>query len=131
MPIALRWGSGYFRLAFLACSFVVNGFDRGVNSRPTYLKSSHRSTILGIRVYSTRCSGVRKLTTMRPAGMPERASQKREVKLRASRSALSCDAEQMSIAPVSLEKSRDWREIGRLERLQRKKRTLLGSASAP
>jgi hypothetical protein len=53
MPIVLRSRSGYFSRAVSACSFVVNGFDNGVNSRPTYLKSSHRSKILGMRVYST------------------------------------------------------------------------------
>jgi hypothetical protein len=60
--IAFRWRSGYFSLAFSACSFVVNGFDSGVNSRPTYLKSSHRSTILGMKVYSTGFTDLRNVT---------------------------------------------------------------------
>src|SRR5208337_3679030 len=32
-----------FQRAFSASRFVLKGFDRGVNSRPTYLKSSHFS----------------------------------------------------------------------------------------
>src|SRR5262249_40965554 len=47
-PIVLRSRSGYFERAFSACSFVLNGVERGVNSPLTYLKSSHRSMILGI-----------------------------------------------------------------------------------
>jgi hypothetical protein len=45
--------SGYFSRAFSACSLVLNGLDNGVNSRPTYLKSNHCSTILVITPYST------------------------------------------------------------------------------
>jgi len=37
-------------------------FLEGVNSPPTYLKRSHRSTILGMRVYSTGCSDQRNAT---------------------------------------------------------------------
>jgi len=47
-PIVLRRRSGYFSRAFSACSLVLNGLDNGVNSRPTYLKSSHCSTVLDI-----------------------------------------------------------------------------------
>ena len=47
-PIVLRRRSGYLSRAFSACSLVLNGLDNGVNSRPTYLKSSHFSTILVI-----------------------------------------------------------------------------------
>jgi len=43
-----RSRSGSFRRAFSADAFVLNGFDNGVNWPPTYLKSSHCSTILGI-----------------------------------------------------------------------------------
>jgi hypothetical protein len=91
MPIALRWRSGYFSLAFSACSLVVNGFDSGVNSRPTYLKSSHRSTILGMGVYSTGFPGVRNVARLSEC--------------------------QSHLARISLEKFGDWREIRRLERL--------------
>ena len=53
-PIVLRRRSGYFARAFSACSLVLKGFDSGVNSRPTYLNSSHCSTIFGIpETYST------------------------------------------------------------------------------
>jgi len=55
MPIPLRSRSGYFCRAFSACSFLLSGLDSGVNSRPTYLKRSHRSMILGMRIYSTGC----------------------------------------------------------------------------
>jgi hypothetical protein len=58
-PMLLRSRSGYFSRAVSACSFVVNGFDSGVNSRPTYLKNSHRSAILGLRIYSTGCADLR------------------------------------------------------------------------
>ena len=47
-PIPLRSRSGYFSRAFSACSFVLNGLDNGVNSRPTYSKSNYCSTILDI-----------------------------------------------------------------------------------
>jgi hypothetical protein len=36
-----------FSRAFSACSFVLNGLDSGVNSRPTYLKSNHCSVVFG------------------------------------------------------------------------------------
>jgi hypothetical protein len=47
-PILLRKRSGYFSRAFSACSFVLNGLDKGVNSGPTYWKSNHRSMIFDI-----------------------------------------------------------------------------------
>jgi hypothetical protein len=47
-PILLRKRSGYFARAFSACCLVLNGLDNGVNSRPTYLKSNHCSTVLDI-----------------------------------------------------------------------------------
>ena len=47
-PIVFRSRSGYFERAFSACSFVLYGFDRGVNSPLTYLKSNHCSIVLGI-----------------------------------------------------------------------------------
>jgi hypothetical protein len=47
-PIPLRKRSGYFSCDFSACFFVLNGLDNGVNSRPTYSKSNHCSTILDI-----------------------------------------------------------------------------------
>jgi hypothetical protein len=42
-PIDLRWRSGYFKRAFSASSFHWNGFDKGVNSPGSNLKSSHCS----------------------------------------------------------------------------------------
>ena len=47
-PMLLRRRSGYFSRAFFACSLVLNGLDNGVNSRPTYSKSNHRSVVLDI-----------------------------------------------------------------------------------
>jgi hypothetical protein len=41
-PIPLRRRSGYFPRAFSACFLVWNGFDRGVNSPPTYSKSNQQ-----------------------------------------------------------------------------------------
>src|ERR1700686_1790781 len=41
IPTFLRSRSVYFSRAFSAASFVLNGFDNGVNSPSTYLKSSH------------------------------------------------------------------------------------------
>ena len=49
-PIVLRSRSGYFSRAFSACSLVLKGFENGVNSRPTYLKSSHRSTNMALSI---------------------------------------------------------------------------------
>jgi hypothetical protein len=48
IPTFLRSRSVYFSRAFSAASFVLNGFDNGVNSPSTYLKSSHCSMILGM-----------------------------------------------------------------------------------
>jgi len=59
IAIALRSGSAYFNRAFSACPFFLRGFDSGVSTPLIYLKSSHRSTILGMRIYSTGCSDVR------------------------------------------------------------------------
>jgi hypothetical protein len=42
--------SGSFKRAFSAAAFVLKGFDNGVNSPSTYLKSSHCSIIFGISV---------------------------------------------------------------------------------
>jgi hypothetical protein len=47
-PIVLRSRSGYFERAFSACSFVLKGFDKGVNSPAMYLKSSHCTIVPGI-----------------------------------------------------------------------------------
>src|SRR5580704_1335830 len=44
-----RSRSGSFNRAFSAAAFVLNGFDKGVNSPSTYLKSSHCLMILGMR----------------------------------------------------------------------------------
>ena len=44
-PIARRSRSENFNRAFSASSFVLNGFDKGVRSVPTYLKSSHLSVV--------------------------------------------------------------------------------------
>jgi hypothetical protein len=56
-PIVLRSRSGYFKRAFSASCFVLNGFDRGVNSPSTYLKSSHCSVFWAMRFYSTERLG--------------------------------------------------------------------------
>ena len=48
MAMVLRWRSGYFKRAFSACSFVLKGFDNGVNSPAMNLKSSHCWVILGM-----------------------------------------------------------------------------------
>jgi hypothetical protein len=42
-----------FLTRFLRLFLRLNGLDNGVNSRPTYSKSSHCSTILDIQTYST------------------------------------------------------------------------------
>lgn len=61
-PMVLRSRSGYFCRAFSASSFFLRGFDRGVNSPPTYLKGSHRAMILGMRIYSTGWCDLRNVT---------------------------------------------------------------------
>ena len=43
---SLRRRSGYFLTRFLRLFLRLNGLDNGVNSRPTYSKSNHCSTIL-------------------------------------------------------------------------------------
>jgi hypothetical protein len=49
--MVLRSRSGYFKRAFSASRFVLNGLDNGVNSRPMYLYSSHRSIVRAIESY--------------------------------------------------------------------------------
>jgi hypothetical protein len=61
IPMALRSRSGYFKRAFSARSFVLNGFDSGVNWPSMYLNSSHCSMILGMKLYSTFALRARRL----------------------------------------------------------------------
>jgi len=49
-PIAPRSRSGSFKRAFSAATFVLNGFDNGVNRPSTYLKRSHCSVIFVMMV---------------------------------------------------------------------------------
>src|ERR1700674_5024380 len=53
IPIVLRSRSGYFRRAPSACSFVLKGFDKGVNSPPTYLKSLTPSGLTYLSTHGT------------------------------------------------------------------------------
>jgi hypothetical protein len=48
IAIALRSFGENFKRAFSANFFVLNGFDKAVNSPSMYLKSSHCSMVFGI-----------------------------------------------------------------------------------
>jgi len=51
--IVLRTRSAYFKRSFPASCFVLKGFDKGVNSPPTYLNNNHCSMLLPFRTYNT------------------------------------------------------------------------------
>jgi hypothetical protein len=54
MPIAPRLRSGYFERALAANFLVLNGFESGVNTPCSKVKSSHCSMVLVISVFMAR-----------------------------------------------------------------------------
>ncbi len=52
-PTFLCSRSGNSNRAFSASALLLNGFESGVNSPLTYLKSSHFSMIFGMAIYNT------------------------------------------------------------------------------